>query len=713
MTETPGLPPVDDLIGDFVAEARELVEAAAEDLLALDAAADPAVLNRVFRAVHTLKGSVALFDWPAMLAVLHAAEDGLSAARAGRLPAADLVDPSLATLDAAGRWTEAIAATGRLPDGAGAEAERILARYRALLGPDEAGSGPATAGMPQGPVPRWASDLLAESGPHPDGPLTALLYVPRADCFFAGDDPLALVRRLPGLVALRLHPAAPWPPVETLDVFACNLALTLLTTDAPAAVDAVFRLVRDQITAATIVAVPAGPAPDAAGGAAPVRAIDTDAASDTALTTARVPEAEPGADAAATADRTLRVDAARVDALVALADDLAAARAALGGVVARAVAGDDLAGLLPALRASDERIGRLSGELHREAVGLRLQPLARIFRRFPRALRDVARHLGKEATLTLAGEATELDRDVAEGLFEPLLHLLRNAVDHGIEPPEARVRAGKPPAGRIVLRAEARAERVVVSVEDDGRGLDPAFIRRRAAERGLMAPEALAALDEAGVIDLIFAPGFSTAAEVGAVSGRGVGMDAVRAAATRLGGSCTVESRPGRGSIVRLTLPRTQTLARLLVVAIGPERYGLPMEAVVELARVPRERIQTLGAGAATVLRGRTVPVLSLAALLDLPREEAPAPAEARLAVLRAGGGLVAVEVDRFAGRLDGLVRPLPGLAALPGLAGTVLTGDGRVLLVLDPETLVEPGEGEGADGSGLDGQEIDGEERA
>ncbi|MBK3420921.1 chemotaxis protein CheW, partial [Methylobacterium ajmalii] len=233
----------------------------------------------------------------------------------------------------------------------------------------------------------------------------------------------------------------------------------------------------------------------------------------------------------------------------------------------------------------------------------------------------------------------------------------------------------------------------------------PAFLRRRAAERGLLAPDALAALDEAGTIDLIFAPGFSTAAEVGTVSGRGVGMDAVRAAATRLGGTCTVESRAGRGTTVRLVLPRTRTLARLLLVGIGPERYGLPMEAVVELARVPRERIQSLGTGAATVLRGRTVPVLALSALLGLPREELPRndlprndlPEEARLAILRVGGGdWVAVEVDRFAGRLDGLVQPLPALAALPGLAGTVLTGDGAVLLVLDAETLVGGPDGEG-----------------
>lgn len=669
MTEDgPLLSPAYDLVAAFVAEARELIEAAAEDLLALDGAADPDAVNRVFRAVHTLKGSAALFDWPAMLALLHAAEDGLSAARAGTLaPGPDLVDLSLAALDATSRWTEAIAATGALPDGAEAESGRLAEAYRALLGPAGAGEGDEAAA---GPVPDWADELMAELGERLGRALTAVRYVPRADCFFSGDDPLGLVRRLPGLAALRIAPAAAWPPAEALDVFSCNLIVTLLTTDPSAEVAALFRLVRDQVTIVTIPSRSVSSASVPATSPAPAGAVS-----------------EVESDGSAAGSRTLRVDAGRIDALVGLAEDLAAARAALGEVVARAAAGADPAGLVPALRASDERIGRLSAELHREAVALRLQPLARVFRRFPRALRDVARQLGKEVTLSLAGEETEVDRDVAEGLFEPLLHLLRNAVDHGIEAPAARVEARKPAAGRIALHAESRADRVVVSVADDGRGLDPALLRRRAAERGLMPPDALAALDDRGAIDLIFAPGFSTATSVGTVSGRGVGMDAVRAAVTRLGGTCTVESRVGAGTTIRLSLPRAQSLVRLLLVEVGPERYGLPMEAVAELARVPRERIHDLAPGAVTVLRDRTVPVLHLADLLDLPRG-AP-PAEARLVVLWAGTERVAVEVDRFAGRSDGLVRPLPGLAAWPGLAGTTLSGDGRVLLVLDAETLV------------------------
>ncbi len=209
----------------------------------------------MFRAFHTLKGSVALFDWPEMLAALHAAEDGLDAARTGRVATGpDLVDLSLAALDATARWTEAIAATGALPAGTAAESARLVERFRTLLAPSTGEPGRVSSGqissgqIPPSPVPDWAAGLLAALPERPDGPVTALRYIPRPDCFFSGDDPLGLVRRLPGLIALDLAPASPWPPVETLDVFACNLAVTLLTADPPAEVEAVFRLVRDQVT---------------------------------------------------------------------------------------------------------------------------------------------------------------------------------------------------------------------------------------------------------------------------------------------------------------------------------------------------------------------------------------------------------------------------------------------------------------------------------
>ncbi|ACA16512.1 CheA signal transduction histidine kinase [Methylobacterium sp. 4-46] len=758
-----------DLLAQFLIEARDLIEGAADDLIALERAPDDAAaLDRVFRAFHTLKGSVGLFDFPPFLALLHAAEDGFAAARAARRAEDGLVDRALQALDAASRFTEAIAASGALPPGAAREADGL---GRLLRGGTEAEAPPDP---PDAAVPDWAEALLAGAQPVAPGTgLVALRYRPRADCFFAGDDPIGLVRRVPALLALRLAPAGPWP--EEVDVFACNLDIALLSAAPLAEVEAPFRLVRDQTRVAAFPA-PAAPAlpplaaailreqldlvgaPGEAEGeagrreaasrsaanalraaglaAASLAVLDAAAQGTQALsaclaallargvqttpggvqttpggvqttpggvqatpggveTTPDGPRAAPGAAQAAPGERLLRVEAARIDRLVALAGDLVTARTGLGHLAARAEAGTEAAALARALRETDAQLGRLAGELHRGLAALRLVPLGPLFRRFPRPLREIARSLGKEVVLVQEGEEVAADRALVDALFEPLLHVIRNAVDHGLEEPQVRLAAGKPAAGRITLRAALVGETLAVTVADDGRGIDPERLRRRAAAAGLRAPEALAAMSDAAAIDLVFAPGFSTAERVSDLSGRGVGMDAVRAAAERLGGRVAIESEVGRGTAIRLLLPQRLALTRIVLVGVGPDLYGLPLEAVAEAARVPRAQIRAVGPGRAAVLRGRTVPVVRLASLLGAPGAEASG--EARLVVLGSGADALALEVDRFGERLDVLTRPLPALAAAPGLGGTALLGDGRVLLVLDPPALLALALGEGA----------------
>jgi two-component system chemotaxis sensor kinase CheA len=315
---------------------------------------------------------------------------------------------------------------------------------------------------------------------------------------------------------------------------------------------------------------------------------------------------------------------------------------------------------------------------------MRLLPISHTFRRFLRPVRDLAASLGKDVAFRTEGEATEADKRVVENLFEPLLHVLRNALDHGIEPPAERVAAGKLAQAELVLRARAEGERILVEVEDDGRGIDPARIRRSAVERGLVTAEGAAALTDAEAIDLIFAPGFSTASTVSDISGRGVGMDAVRAAVQQLGGRVGVTSRPGRGTTICFTLPATIVLTRLLTVAVGTELFGIPLEAVSETVRVPRERILAIRDGRATVLRDRTVPVLDLADLLSLPERLARA-GDAALLVTGQAGEPVAIEVDGFGERFEAILKPADGLLeGVPWIAGTTLLGTGRVLLVLD-----------------------------
>lgn len=743
---------MNDLLKQFLVETRELVQSATEDLLALEAApGDAGTVNRVFRAFHTLKGSVGLFDFPEWFSLLHAAEDGLSGARAGAVAVdAVLIDLSLETLDATARWADAVESTEQLPGSAAAEAGVIAGRYRSLL------SGAPEAPVEQAPaLPEWAIGLNDSSIVVGRKPLTAVRYRPRGDCFFAGDDPLGLVRKVPGLRTVSVRPAAPWPPGEEFDAYTCNLDITLLTDAPRAEVATAFQLVGDQVVVVDVPADTVKAVGEAVMAIAPglepvvaailaeqVRVLaaagdaDTDAGRTEACARAAenalrsigrstdaercVQACESGADillgafedilagrtnptSSADAEkaaeptealgadvaRTLRVDVARVDALVALVDELIAARNALGHLAARAEAGEDAAPLARAIREADANIGRLSTTLHRGAVSLRLTPLSQVFRRFTRPVREVARGLGKEVILDLEGEDTEADRGIVENLFEPLLHVVRNAVDHGLEDTEARRQGGKPEAGRIRIAAGQDGDGIVVSVSDDGRGIDPAIIRRQAVGRGLRSTEAAAALDDDGVIDLIFAAGFSTAESVGALSGRGVGMDAVRAAAERMGGRVSVESRVGLGTTVRLHLPRTIALARVMVVAAGGQSYGMSMDAVVEVVRKPRTAIHAVAGGYATVLRGRTVPVFRLVDLLG-HGEPSIEGSEALLLTVRAGAETVALEVDRFEDRIDALVRPPSGLVGtVPGVAGTSILGDGRVLLVLDPAPML------------------------
>ncbi|MCR0981495.1 chemotaxis protein CheA [Roseomonas populi] len=644
-----------ELLEQFLVESRELVQAAADDLLALESApGDPARLDGAFRAVHTLKGSVALFDLAPMGAALHAGEDLLDALRRGAVaPDRAAMDALLALLGASEAWLDAFAADGRLPDAAAADGRALEAALRARL----PGNAPAQPAPLPAASPDWLPALLereaaAIAPARAEGrTLAALRYVPSPDCFFLGDDPIAIIRALPAPVALHLAQREPWP-ADGPDPFTCNLVIEAVFAASEAELRQGLRLVADQVALAPVPAPAAPPAPSSSS-------------------------------------RGLRVDAARVDALVDLAEELVVARNGLAHLVARV--GEENPALARALAESEAGIGRLAERMHRAALGLRLVPLGRAFARLPRLARETAGGLGKEIALSVAGEAVEADRAVVDGLFDPLLHLLRNAIDHGIEPPEVREAAGKPRAGRIALSAAREDGWIAVTLSDDGRGMDPARLRAAAKARGVADDAAIDAMDDAAALDLVFRPGFSTAGTVTAISGRGVGMDAARAAVDSLGGRVAIRSAPGEGTTIRLLLPAGAAVTGVLTVRAGGELYGIPVDAVAETARLPASAILPLGAGEAFVLRGRTLPLLRLAGLLGL--KPAPRGGTARLLVT-GGAERAALEVEGFGGRLDVLLRPPQGLLrGLPGLAGTALLGDGSALLVLDlPDLLARGG---------------------
>ncbi|MBL0407032.1 chemotaxis protein CheA [Microvirga aerilata] len=663
---------MDDLLQHFIVEARELVQQATDSLLALERdPAGSAHLDSAFRAVHTLKGSVGLFDFAPMGLALHAAEDLLGSLRDGRgAMGGEAIDSLLECIGQSERWVDAIERTGHLPAGAAEEGYRIARVLRAQL--DE-GSADAAPTVPAADL-AWIEELKAAC-PDPaalrsgDTPLVAIRYTPRADCFFAGDDPVALLRSVPDLIAVRLSNRDPWPPAGEIDPFACNLQVEALSGAALDAVKAVFRFVPDQVTLQEA----------ARGAPGDAHGMRQDSA-------AAGPSPDPAGGASA---RMLRVDAARIDRLADLVGEMVVAKNALAHLAAQGADGMDGKSLVQGLQASQAVIDRLVAEMHGAIMDVRMMPMRDIFRRFPRAVREIAGPLGKTIDFSMEGEDVEADKSVVEGLFEPLLHVLRNAIGHGAEPENLRQEAGKPAGARVVLRARRDGDRVLVEVEDDGRGIDPGAIRRVARERGLASGDGIDGMSDEEVIGLIFAPGFSTASEVTELSGRGVGMDAVRSSIERLGGQIGVRSRLGRGTTIRLSLPLTIVMTKVMAVRVGGELYGLPLDGIVETAFVPSARILPVQEAEAFVLRDRTLPLVRLASLLEIPRAPDKG-AAVKVVVMAVGDELVGIAVDGFAERMDVLMRPMDGiLAGMPGVMGTTLLGDGSVLMILDVPELI------------------------
>lgn len=376
----------------------------------------------------------------------------------------------------------------------------------------------------------------------------------------------------------------------------------------------------------------------------------------------------------------VRVAQARLEKLVDYIGELVFARDRLQQV-AHPEAGSELESVF-------NELSHLVARIRDEAIHLRRVPAAELFDRLPRVVRDASRTLGKEVELELAGRDTPLDRSVLREAGDLLVHLLRNAVDHGIEGAEAREAAGKPRNGRIRLSAELDRSAVVIRVVDDGRGLQRERILRVAVERGLLTDAEAAALPDGAVLRLLTRPGFSTATEVTDVSGRGVGLDVVHSRVQELGGTMTVESEPGVGTTFTLRLPLTLSIVRVLQVEAGGETYAVPTAAVEEVAEVAADGDRIGGVGDATELRGEELPLLHLPALLAVPARAAP-PVPTPMVVVSAGGRRFGVLVDALRGQSDAVVKHFDApLRTVPVFAGVTLLSDGRPALILDPERL-------------------------
>lgn len=383
-------------------------------------------------------------------------------------------------------------------------------------------------------------------------------------------------------------------------------------------------------------------------------------------------------------ENTIRVDTARLDQVLNLSGEIGLTKNRLTSLRVDILAGKSDSETLQALDQAVSQLDLLVSDLQNSVMKTRMQPIGRLFQKYPRIARDLARQLGKDVELVLAGEETEVDKTMIEDLADPLIHLIRNAVDHGVEMPEERQLSGKPVKSLVRLEARQEGDHIVLIVADDGKGMSAERIRGKAVEKGLISEEEANMLDERQSLNLIFLPGFSTMAQVSAVSGRGVGMDVVKTNIHKLNGSIEIRSEAGKGSAFVISLPLTLAILPVLLVLLGDQPFALPLSMVREILPIEQSRIQEVAGKETLVVRGEVLPVISLASLLKWPLEKYP---EYGVFMQTTERSFI-LGVDSFAGRDDAVIKSLEDFRP-KGVAGVTTLSNGQIVLILDMKELL------------------------
>ena len=437
------------------------------------------------------------------------------------------------------------------------------------------------------------------------------------------------------------------------------------------------------------VALPAQARAPSAPSTAPSEARLPAEAPDSGSAEIKAPEPKPTEENRGPA-RMLRVEQGKVDALMNFVAELTVAKNGLAYLAERV---EQVSGSRQLGREIKEQyavIDRIAQGLQVGVMAIRMMPVSQVFQRFPRLVRDITRKLGKDVTLVIQGEDTEADKNVLESLADPLIHMVRNSLDHGIETPEARRAAGKPAQGTLRLSARQENDNVIIEVADDGGGIDPQAVREKALRSGLITAEQAAQMSPEELVNLVFAAGFSTREQVSDLSGRGVGMDVVRSAVRKAGGDVWLSSRVGAGTCVTVQLPLTMAVTRIVTIAVRGQQFGVVMDSVVETVKVRPAQIHRIKQRETFILRDAVIPLVRLADSLGLPAADDVVPDEEAVMVVRVGRERIGIVVDGFRERMEVIVRPLDGLlTGLSGFSGTALLGDGRVLLVLNLPDLI------------------------
>jgi two-component system chemotaxis sensor kinase CheA len=659
---------IDQFRRSFQEEAREILVELESALLALnETPGDMEVVGRVFRALHTIKGSGAMFGFDDLAAFTHKLENAFDAVRSGRLTITpELIDLTLAALD----QIRAMLEEGNgVPPADPAVCAEILAKVRKLAGAlNSPVAGEKAAAQPTPPE--------AGSGEQSEWHIR---FAPGPDMMRNGANPLLLLRDLGQLGGLSVRASMEaLPPLEELDPERCYISweMVLVTDAGQDAIRDVFIFVEDACE--LVIEQAAKPAQNAAQAASvSVAASEADRTA-TVLEDKRAP-----AGGRRTYDKpdnatSLRVPAAKLDQLVDLVGELVTVQARLSELAARR---DDTE-----VTAAAEEIERLTSSLRDNSMNIRMLPIRATFEKFRRLVHDLARELDKDVELTIEGAETELDKTVIDQLSEPLMHLIRNSMDHGIEPAEMRTERGKRPTANIHLSARHEGASVLIGVADDGGGIDAEAVRGRAIEKGLIAADAQ--LTESETFNLLFQPGFSTAKQVTDISGRGVGMDVVRKSIENLRGTVEVTSKPGEGTTVTLRLPLTLAIIDGLLVNVADNYFVLPVGSVLTCIELSRAEIEHANGKHLVDVRGELVPYIRLREQFNIRSQP---PEIEQIMIVETGSGRYGFVVDQVLGDHQTVIKNLGSFYRhVQEVSGATILGNGMVALILDPERLAK-----------------------
>ena len=671
----------EEILQDFLVEAGEILELLSEQLVDLEhRPEDSELLNAIFRGFHTVKGGAGFMQLTALVACCHAAENVFDKLRNNDIQVTTaLMDVVLQALDTINAQFDCVR-SGETPEEASSELLETL--------------GALTRGeLPESEV---ASAVAADADAEFDQLLDAITEVaaPAASSDDITDDEFeALLDELHGKgkhggivepladMPVEPAPAAAKPATGGDDDIITEDEFEALLDELQAQGKGAFA---DQAT--PVPTPPAAPAEVAQ--AAPISVPAPASAPAAALVKSSPAKstptaAAPKAEKPVAAETTVRVDTQRLDEIMNMVGELVLVRnrlVRLGATIADEEVGKAVASL-----------DMVTADLQMSVMKTRMQPIKKVFGRFPRVVRDLARTLKKEINLELRGEDTDLDKNLVEALADPLVHLVRNAVDHGVETPEVREAAGKPRVGVVILSAEQEGDHILLSIADDGAGMDADKLRMLAVEKGMMEQDAADRLTDNEAFNLIFAAGFSTKKEISNVSGRGVGMDVVKTKITQLNGTLVIDSVPGKGSRIEIKVPLTLAIMPTLMVMLGNQAFALPLVSVNEIFHLNLTHTNVIDGQEVVVVREKALPLFHLRRWLVNGCVGEQLPETGHVVIVTVGTQRVGFIVDQLVGQEEVVIKPLGKmLLGTPGMSGATITGDGRIALILDIPSLLK-----------------------